>query len=94
MVPGSPFGPNLCALVVYLRFTQGIAFERLARLLSDLLGLSISEARWSTSWTTPVTPSHARPAAFRARLMSGTVLQPDCGSVNGTGDCGCSTVPP
>src|SRR5450755_3424268 len=43
MVPGSPFGPNLRALVIYLRFTQGIAFERLARLLSDLLGLSISE---------------------------------------------------
>jgi transposase len=43
MVPGSPFGPNLRALIVYLRFTQGIAFERLAQLLSDLLGLSISE---------------------------------------------------
>ena len=37
------FGPNLRALVIYLRFTQNIAFERLARLLSDLLGLDISE---------------------------------------------------
>src|SRR5258708_10739898 len=26
--PGSPFGPNLRALVVYLRFTHGVAFER------------------------------------------------------------------
>jgi transposase len=41
--PGSPFGPNLRALVVYLRFTQGISFERLAKLLSDILGLEISE---------------------------------------------------
>jgi transposase len=40
---GSPFGPDLRALVIYLRFTQGIAFERLARLVSDLLGLDISE---------------------------------------------------
>ncbi|MGB6709924.1 MAG: transposase, partial [Methylocella sp.] len=43
MEPGSPFGENLRALVIYLRFTQGIAFERLARLLSDILGLEISE---------------------------------------------------
>src|SRR5262249_48662070 len=32
-----PFGENLRALVICLRFTQGIAFERLATLLSDLL---------------------------------------------------------
>src|SRR3954468_4833923 len=32
--PGSPFGPNLRAFVLYLRFAQAIPFERLARLLS------------------------------------------------------------
>src|SRR4051794_30097934 len=41
--PGSPFGPNLRAFVLYLRFAQAIPFERLARLLSDLFGLAISE---------------------------------------------------
>src|SRR5713101_2593016 len=41
--PGSPFGPNLRAFVLYLRFAQAIPFERLARLISDLLGLEISE---------------------------------------------------
>jgi hypothetical protein len=41
--PGSPFGENLRALVIYVRFTQGVAFERLARLLSDIIGLEISE---------------------------------------------------
>ena len=30
--PGSPFGPNLRAFVLYLRFGQAIPFERLARL--------------------------------------------------------------
>src|SRR5665811_1621498 len=43
MPTGSPFGTNLRALVIYLRFTQGIAFERLTILLSDILGLDISE---------------------------------------------------
>src|SRR5919202_187152 len=38
--PGSPFGPNLRALVLYLRFGQAIPFARLARLLADLFGLS------------------------------------------------------
>src|SRR5208337_3275778 len=41
--PGSPFGPNLRAFVIYLRFTQGVAFERLSRLMKDLFGLEISE---------------------------------------------------
>jgi len=43
MEPGSPFGENLHALVIYLCFTQGIAFGRLARLPSYILGLEISE---------------------------------------------------
>jgi hypothetical protein len=38
-------GPNLRARIIYLRFTQGIAFERLAPVLSDLLGLEISVVR-------------------------------------------------
>src|SRR5271166_645540 len=29
--PGSPFGPNLRAFVIYLRFTQNVGFERLSR---------------------------------------------------------------
>jgi transposase len=43
MPPGSPFGLNLRALVIYLRFVHAISFERLARLMSDLFGLAISE---------------------------------------------------
>jgi hypothetical protein len=47
MPRGSRFGANLRALVIYLRFTPedrcGVAFERLATLLSELLGLDISE---------------------------------------------------
>src|SRR4051794_20358468 len=40
---GSPFGPGLCALVVHLHATQAIGFERLARLLDEVFGVSISE---------------------------------------------------
>jgi transposase len=43
MPKGSPFGGNLRALILYLRFTQNIALERLSTLLSTMLGLDVSE---------------------------------------------------
>lgn len=43
MAPGSPFGPNIEALIVHLHVTQMIGFERLARLMAELFGLAISE---------------------------------------------------
>jgi transposase len=41
--PGSPFGPNLRAFVIYLRSVQNIPLARLKDMLRDLLGLEISE---------------------------------------------------
>lgn len=41
--PGSPFGPGLCALILHLHVTQAISFERLARLLAEVFGLTISQ---------------------------------------------------
>jgi transposase len=41
--PGSPFGPGLCALIIHLHVTQAIGFQRLARLLAEVFGVSISE---------------------------------------------------
>lgn len=43
MAPGSPFGPGLAALILHLHVTQAISFERLARLMGEVFGVSISE---------------------------------------------------
>ncbi|MFN4088261.1 MAG: IS66 family transposase zinc-finger binding domain-containing protein, partial [Alphaproteobacteria bacterium] len=43
MAPGSPFGPGLAALILHLHVTQAISFERLARLMDEVFGVSISE---------------------------------------------------
>jgi transposase len=76
MPKGSPFGPNLRALV-YLRFTQSIAFKRLATLLSDLLGLEISEGAL-VNMLDAAKDSFAKAAtAIRAKLLGGTILQSD-----------------
>ena len=77
MPKGSPFGPNLRALVIYLRFTQGIAFERLATLLSDLLGLDISEGALVNILNAARTPSPRRLRRSARNLLGGTILQSD-----------------
>ena len=75
--PGSPFGPNLRAFVVYLRFTQGISFERLARLLSDILGLDVSEGALVNMLAAARDPFAAQTSLIRAQLLSGTALESD-----------------
>lgn len=75
--PGSPFGPNLRALVVYLRFTQGISFERLAKLLSDLLGLEISEGALVNMLETARHPFATQASLIRARLLCATAMESD-----------------
>ena len=40
---GSPFGPSIAAMVVYLHYAQAIGMERLALLMNELFSLSISE---------------------------------------------------
>jgi transposase len=40
---GSPFGPSLSALIIHLHVTQAIGFQRLARLMVEVFGVTISE---------------------------------------------------
>ena len=75
--PGSPFGPNLRAFVFYLRFAQAIPFERLARLLFDLFGLTVSEGALANMLHASAPSFDVQAAAIRHRLLSGTVLQSD-----------------
>jgi transposase len=77
MPKGSPFGPNLRALVIYLRFTQGIAFQRLATLLSDLLGIEISEGALVNMLDAAKDSFAKAAAAIRAKLLGSTILQSD-----------------
>jgi transposase len=75
--PGSPFGPNLRAFVLYLRFAQAIPFERLARLLADLFGLAISEGALANLLRDSAAAFTVQASHIRRRLLSGTILQSD-----------------
>jgi len=43
MAPGSPFGSGIAALVLHLHVTQAIGFERLAKLMDEVFGVTLSE---------------------------------------------------
>jgi len=75
--PGSPFGPNLRAFVVYLRFGQAIPFERLARLLLDLYGLEISEGALANMLKQAASSFESQANRIKERLLGGTALESD-----------------
>jgi transposase len=79
--PGSPFGPNLRAFVLYLRFGQAIPFERLARLLRDLFGLEISEGALANLLQDSAPAFAAQTGLIKQRLLASTVLASDETSV-------------
>ena len=79
--PGSPFGPNLRAFVLYLRFGQAIPFERLARLMRDLFGLEISEGALANLLQHSAPAFAAQASLIKQRLLSSTVLASDETSV-------------
>jgi len=75
--PGSPFGPNLRALVIYLRAVQGIPMARLSHVLKDLFGLDISEGALVNILSAGRKPFAAQTSLIKARLLAGTALASD-----------------
>ena len=75
--PGSPFGPNLRAFVVYLRSTQGIPPARLSHVLRDMLGLEISEGALVNILGAGRVPFAAQTGLIHARLFAGTAVASD-----------------
>src|SRR5260370_1361469 len=75
--PKTPDNSSLRAFIVYLRFTQGIGFERLSRLLLDVMGVEISEGALINILKAARRHFAAAGAAIRARLLAGTAICSD-----------------
>jgi transposase len=75
--PGSPFGPNLRAFVIYLRSVQNIPLARLSDVLRDLLGLVISEGALVNILHASRKLFAKQTSLLRLRLLSGTALASD-----------------
>jgi transposase len=77
MPAGSPFGPELVALVLHLRFSQGIGFKRLKALLADVFGVKLSEGAL-VNMIGRTAPAFAAQAGRIARdLKAGLVIESD-----------------
>src|SRR3954452_16314137 len=75
--PGSPFGPNLRAFVIYLRSVQGHPLARLCTVLADLFGLAISEGALVNILDASRKAFSAQTCLIKARLRAGTTLASD-----------------
>jgi transposase len=77
MPPGSPFGPDLTALIVHLHVTQAIGFERLAQLLDEVFGIHISEGAIANLIARAQTPLTASAATIAAEVRASPVVASD-----------------
>src|SRR5712672_3082295 len=77
MPPGSPFGPDLVALILHLHVTQAIGFERLARLLDEVFGVRISEGAIANLLARAGTPLTAAAETAGAEVRSSKVVASD-----------------
>jgi transposase len=79
--PGSPFGQSIAAMVVYLHYAHAIGMERLAMLMDELFGLSISEGAISNILARSREPLLAATAAIEQVVLASPVVCSDETSV-------------
>ncbi len=77
MPPGSPFGPDLMALIVHLHVTQAIGFERLVRLMDEVFGIRISEGAIANMLARAETPLTAAAETTAAEIRGSKVVASD-----------------
>lgn len=77
MVPGTPFGPGIRALLAYLHHGHQVGFERLARLARELFGLTISEGAIANAFRRMHAGLDQARAAIRDKLRAARVIASD-----------------
>lgn len=74
---GSPFGPRLHALALYLKTFQAISFVRLEGMLSDLFGIKISQGALANMLKRSHTPFATKKAAIIKDLHRADMVASD-----------------
>jgi transposase len=77
MPPGTPFGPNIHALLFYLHHSQHVGFERLARLAGEVFGLRISEGAIANALARKAPALEASRKTIETRLRAAEVVASD-----------------
>src|SRR5512134_456310 len=74
MVPGTPFGVSIRALLLYLHHSHHVGFERLSRMMAELFGLNISQGAITNAFRRVATEMTAACAALREKLRAARVI--------------------
>ena len=77
MKPGSPFGPGIVALAVYLHAQQMISYARLVEVFHGVFGLQISEGAIANMLARCETPFAAEADAIAARVRATDAIASD-----------------
>ena len=77
MPPGTPFGPGIAALVIYLHTRQMISYGRLVEASRDLFGLTISEGAIANMIARAAKPFAAAAATIGATVRAAAVIHSD-----------------
>src|SRR5512134_1130637 len=77
MVPGTPFGAGVRALLLYLHHSHHVGFERLSRMMAELFGLTISEGAIANAFRRAQTAITTACAAIKEKLLAARVIASD-----------------
>ena len=77
MPVGSPFGPSIVALVVYLHVCQMVSFNRLVEMLKGLFGLTISEGAIASMLARAAAPFAVAGKRIEAEVRAAPVIACD-----------------
>ena len=74
---GSPFGPGIAALVIYLHACQMVSYNRLVEMLKGLFGLTISQGAIANMLNRAAAPFAAAGRSIEAHVRSAAVIASD-----------------
>ena len=74
---GSPFGPNIQALALYLKHVQHVSYQRLQAMFADVFGLRISQGALGNMFRRAHAAFGAKKAATLARLRQADAVASD-----------------
>ncbi len=77
MPTGTPFGPNIHALLLYLHHSHHVGFERLSRFLAELFGVTISQGAIANAFGRMAEPLDELRRRIKARLADAAVIASD-----------------
>jgi transposase len=77
LAAGSPFGPTIQALALYLKHVQHLSYQRLQAMFADVFGLTISQGALGNVFARAQTAFAAKKAAILARLRRADAVASD-----------------